>query len=396
MRLALLTPEWWAGGGIATYCRALAGYAVGVGHDVTVIAPHEARPADRDLVNIAGVRLVHAPQAGGGAESTARQVAGVLGRLAAGGLRPDVVEAAEFAGVAAFVPELPDPPPLVTRLHTPLALLLERNDGERIYRDDANRCALEARQVSGSALLTSPSRWLAGEARRLWHLGSAPVVAPNPVDIPAPHCVVARGGPSVARAPGPIRLLYLGRLEYRKGVLTLAAALRQWWEHGGVGEMAFVGGDTRWRGVAVSRRLRDELGALARPPWCRFLGAVGPAAVGAEIDRADVVVLPSLYENFPYSCLEAMARGKVVLATTGSGFPELIEHGRTGVLVPPGDSHALAAAITSLAANVDGLATLGGNARVAVTQFSTPLAGARLCELLTEVVERRGQPTGVS
>jgi glycosyltransferase involved in cell wall biosynthesis len=59
-------------------------------------------------------------------------------------------------------------------------------------------------------------------------------------------------------------------------------------------------------------------------------------------------VAPSLWENFPYSALEAMACGLPVVATRTGGLPEMIEDGETGLLVPPGDDGALAQAICSL------------------------------------------------
>ena len=55
-------------------------------------------------------------------------------------------------------------------------------------------------------------------------------------------------------------------------------------------------------------------------------------------NSAQIVVSPSLYEGFGLPAAEAMACGTAVIATTAGAFPEFIDDGRTGVLVPPGDA----------------------------------------------------------
>jgi glycogen synthase len=289
MNIALLTPEWHeaGSGGIATYCRTLAEYAASQGHQVSVIAGRMTMAVPEDVMP--GVRVIGV----GANRSAAREVATAmretLAELIAAGSRPDVVEAAEFGGVAAMIDDLPGAPPLVTRLHTPLAVILERNPGQRIYRDDDDRRELESRQVAASSALTSPSAWLAREAIRLWDLPAGPTVLPNPI----------RWGPASRRRrdSGPLRVLYVGRLEYRKGVQILAEAARLWFATGGEGEVIFAGEDTTWSGTPMSAVVSEALGPFRKPPTCRILGRVSHAAVAELIRRADLVALPSLYEN---------------------------------------------------------------------------------------------------
>ncbi|GAA3438057.1 glycosyltransferase family 4 protein [Kutzneria kofuensis] len=346
-----MTPEWFEdepGGGIGTYCRVTAAAVAALGHRVTVFAAtaRDGRAAD------AGVRpVVCDPADAFGCAQAFRDA--WLDLPAAD--RPDVIEAADYCGVAALVAESPGAPPVTTRLHLPLELLIRRNGGGRIYRDDQRRMDLERRQVRHSAQLTSPSRWLAREAVALWDLPEPPVVIPNPVAadwlVPAP----------AARRDGPPRLLYFGRMEHRKGVLTLAEAVAR--HFAAPAELTFAGGDTRWQGRSVTDLVRDRLQDRPAGVDCRFLPAQPPAAMRAEIDRCDLVVLPSRYENFPYTCLEAMARGKPVLATAGSGFDDIVRPGRTGWLVPPDDPDALADALAACLADPERLALAGREAR---------------------------------
>ncbi len=83
---------------------------------------------------------------------------------------------------------------------------------------------------------------------------------------------------------------------------------------------------------------------------------------------ADLFVLPSRSEAFPNGAIEAMAAGLPVVACAVGGLIDLIEDGRTGVLVPAGDAAALASAIGALVADPSRAAALGGAARVAVRQ----------------------------
>src|SRR5205823_14267225 len=84
---------------------------------------------------------------------------------------------------------------------------------------------------------------------------------------------------------------------------------------------------------------------------CRFLGTI--REIETVLAAADVVALPSLYEGMPNVVLEAMAMGCPVIATAVGGSLELVRHGETGLLVPPGDSTALAGALVEIADSAD-------------------------------------------
>jgi glycosyltransferase involved in cell wall biosynthesis len=95
---------------------------------------------------------------------------------------------------------------------------------------------------------------------------------------------------------------------------------------------------------AMERRAR-ELGVMDR---CMFLGH--RADVPALLAAADLFVLPSLFEGLPVSVLEAMAAERPIIATAVGGTDEAVVDGATGLLVPPRDAVALAAAISRLRA----------------------------------------------
>jgi glycosyltransferase involved in cell wall biosynthesis len=101
--------------------------------------------------------------------------------------------------------------------------------------------------------------------------------------------------------------------------------------------------------VAGEGRERERLEPLARSNEVNLLGA--RSDVLQLVAAAGAVCLPSEAEAMPMSLLEAMALGRPVVAADVGGNAELVRHGETGYLVPPGDGRAVARAIAELAAD---------------------------------------------
>jgi glycosyltransferase involved in cell wall biosynthesis len=130
----------------------------------------------------------------------------------------------------------------------------------------------------------------------------------------------------------------------------------------------------------AARRLGDELGLGAR---IRFLGSRGD--VPALLPGLDVFVLSSRYEGLPIALLEAMAAGVACVATAVGGIPEVIEHAASGLLVPPADPSALAAALAKVLEDPDLAAGLGTAAAAAGARFDIAPAVARTMAIYDEV-----------
>jgi glycosyltransferase involved in cell wall biosynthesis len=125
--------------------------------------------------------------------------------------------------------------------------------------------------------------------------------------------------------------LYVGRLDHLKGVETLLAALEA------VPECALA--------IVGDGPARAELELQARPLGDRVTILGRRLDVETLMASADLLVLPSRTEGLPFVVLEAMAAGLPLVATRVGGIPEAVVDGETGLLVPPGDSVALATAI---------------------------------------------------
>ena len=93
----------------------------------------------------------------------------------------------------------------------------------------------------------------------------------------------------------------------------------------------------------------------------RFLGFVSP--IQGAIECAAAVVVPSLGEGFGMVALEAMERGRAVIASDVGGLPEIVADGRPASSCPPGDAEALADAMVALASDLPRAAAMGAAGR---------------------------------
>jgi len=120
--------------------------------------------------------------------------------------------------------------------------------------------------------------------------------------------------------------------------------------------------------------------------------------IPARLADADIFVHPSRFESFPNAVLEAMAAGLPIVASDVGGIPELVEDGRTGWLVPPGEDETLASRVMHLMANPEEGARIGAAAREAVLAgFSFDRMVARFDDIyLSELVRHGAAPAGHS
>ncbi|MCX6135052.1 MAG: glycosyltransferase family 4 protein [Ignavibacteriales bacterium] len=152
--------------------------------------------------------------------------------------------------------------------------------------------------------------------------------------------------------------LFVGRILKDKGVLEFVEAARMTRESKPNARFQMLGkidtdNPTHIEGSVVSSWVNDGL--------VEYLGEADD--VRDILGRADVVVLPSYREGVPRSVLEGMAMGKAIITTDVPGCRETVENGRNGLLVPPRDADALAAAMKDMIAHPDRRAAMGKESR---------------------------------
>ena len=124
-------------------------------------------------------------------------------------------------------------------------------------------------------------------------------------------------------------------------------------------------------------------------PWIH-LGYVGNDRLLSNIySAADVFVIPSFQDNLPNTVLESMACGTPVVGFAVGGIPDMIQHGKTGLLVPPSDGVSFGTAITELLKNTERRLTFSANCRrVAVHRYSLARQAIRYYELYQKLLEQ--------
>ena len=187
-------------------------------------------------------------------------------------------------------------------------------------------------------------------------------------------------GPHTERQEAPVRIVCVGSLEERKGQDLLVRAFAKARREGAAVELVFVG-DGPLRSRLESLVKEEELSRVVS-----FTGAV-PSA-WPELLKSDIAVVPSLREGIPFAVMEGMAAGAAVVASKLPGVDEVLEHERTGWLVPPGDVATLSRALEQLATDEELRRSLARAARADYERRFTLLEMASRTEALyREVLE---------
>jgi hypothetical protein len=185
-----------------------------------------------------------------------------------------------------------------------------------------------------------------------------------------------------------LTVVYLGRMERRKGTLDLLHAIPEIIREVPEARFVLIGADRpHCPGGRTHVAYADEELPVEARARVRFTGRLPDEEVNRWLQTADLFVAPSLYESFGLIFLEAMRWGTPVVGTRAGAIPEVVTDGETGVLVGPESPDELAGAIVSLLRDEDRRRRLGEAARKRVeTSFTFERMARQTVELYTRTL----------
>jgi len=186
-------------------------------------------------------------------------------------------------------------------------------------------------------------------------------------------------------------ILYVGGFDEHKGIKTLVRAVNHLQLRGNANlKLIIAGGSGSGKTDSMEcDRIERLVAQLGIKEFTSFPGSLNGNLLPAHYAAADVCVVPSHYEPFILVAIEAMASGTPVVASKVGGLQYIVLPGETGLLVPPKNDLALAAAIDSILSHPEWRNKLGFRARTRVeNKFSWERVAYRLNNLYTHLLHK--------
>lgn len=334
MNIWILTSEYPPdyGGGIGMYVNQAAVMMARGGHEVTILVrdPHKSTVTYEEP-NLRIVRFQHMQgeyynHLGYWTALSYQYADEVASLLRSDGKKPDVIEVQDYNGIGYYLLMRKwqfdsdiSGIPVTLHLHTPTFELDKVNQAPRYKFPNYWIGHMEKFCMKAADALLSPSQFLADQIQS---------VAPeNPIQvINLPYYLEEYDNKEYVRNYESDTLLYFGRAEYRKGIQQMISGAEKLWLKGHLFKLKIIGGDTYFhpRGMKLGEFLKDKYSRWINEGRLIFKDAVPPADLNPEILDAKAVIIPSLYENFPYTCLTSMWLGAPMLVSKSGGQAEMV------------------------------------------------------------------------
>jgi glycosyltransferase involved in cell wall biosynthesis len=336
------------GGGISTYTTATTDLLQKKGHSVTVFI-HDLSIRTDIVSFIDNVRVVRFVPTKTKANNflgfngyISYEYAQIIGEYIKNEGVPDILESQEYHGIAYYIQQFKllryegfkDLNILIT-CHAPSFICLEYNHAPVYQFPYYWTGQMEKSVIKSADILISPSEYFIKEAKKRmdWNNTNFTVV-PNPIHLPDSKPV-----------PTYIKnmIVCFGKLSPLKGTFELLQYFKELWDNGFEHPLYIVGGTDQFfhpESKTMKELVINKYGNYIKKGLLVLKGELTPEQAKNYIKDAHVIIVPSLFDNFPYTVLEAMSTGKIVLASMQGGQREMITDKQDGFLFDhslPGD-----------------------------------------------------------
>jgi glycosyltransferase involved in cell wall biosynthesis len=344
MKYWILTTEFppFYGGGISTYCRETADMMAENGHSVTVFIYDYSVEKIKESYS-GGIRVIRfcplltdAHTFMGFTASLSYEYAEIIKLFVEKEGNPDILESQDYNGIAYFIQQFKwqgiEPfthLKILITCHAPSFICLEYNQVPVYQFPGYWTGEMEKASIKSADLVIFPSTFLQQDMEKRISLKNVNNrVIPNPIK---PHRKTAH--PSGDKDENMI--VCFGKLSPLKGSFELLTYFRKLWDNGSSLQLYFIGG-TDYFFYPEMQTMYDLISKKYKPYIDKkllfFTGNLPAEATHSYLLKAKLVVLPSLFDNLPYTVLEAMLSGTIVLASSHGGQAEIITHGYNGFL----------------------------------------------------------------
>lgn len=301
--------------------------------------------------------------------------------------RLDLLEIEESFGLAGLLRDRL-PLPVVVRLHGPWFL-----NGEVMgfLQDESfvRRIQREGQAIAAAFALTAPSRDVLEQTRRYYNLPLERAVV-----IPCPIACTPKEQRWQAHHCDPNVIAFIGRFDRHKGGDLIIDAFAQVLQDFPEARLIFAGPDRgliddRGRVWHLEEYVQDRLPGALEAGRIEWLGQQPPSVLQELRRRAQVTVIASRYDNFPYTVLEALSLGCPIVGACTGGIPEIIMHEFSGLLFQAGDASDLATQIRRLLSNPELAAQLGQQAgKECANRFDVDVVAKQSSDFYRETLQR--------
>lgn len=345
MKIWFLTGEFAPefGGGIGTYVENCAKMFAKAGHDITVIV--RGNNNTKIETTKEGYKVLRFKQGQrdyykylGYENALAYQYYEEIMELMKIAGKPDLIETQEYNAFGQYLiqnkyllnKELQDIP-IVVHLHTPAFETLRINQFNRYEHPYYWIGEMEKFCIKGADALVCPSQFLADKLQYL--VPDKPIKVINlPFDIDKEEIEKYKDKEFKSDKK---TILYFGRTEYRKGVIQMLKGAKKLWDKGLDFKIKIIGGDTILdpKGTFIGESIKKEYKEYIEKDNLELMDSIPHLELIPHILSATAVTIPSLYENFPNTCIYAMWLGKPVLVSKSGGQAEMVEtSGKNGII----------------------------------------------------------------